>query len=138
MALTPQEAVYARAMILHGNRHKAIHEAFPKLERGFEQAALRYMDQNPEVRNHIDAGILHFFRDIVTHTVVPQPRPLTTEEKKEMLRLVIEGKRETPLYFVEGGQLKLIFAEPDEETIAQAKNTLLQMDDSDAGNRMIA
>ena len=124
MALAGSEAVFAKAMILHGNKMRAIKEAYPRLEEGFEQAALRYMMQNPEIQKHIDAGILYMYRDIIKEGPVPDLIEMTMEEKRQLLQLVIDGKREKPEYIITKEGLKIIFTEPSEEDVANARQML--------------
>lgn len=127
MALSSNEAVFVKCMILQGNKLWAIRNAYPRLEKGFEEAGIRHMYQNPEVQRHIDAGVLYMFRDIVKHTEVPIPAPLSTEDKIDMLELVIKGEREHPAYIATKDGLKIIFVEPDEEEVAEAKRMLRQL-----------
>ncbi|MCB9047213.1 MAG: hypothetical protein H6550_13855 [Chitinophagales bacterium] len=127
MALSSTEAEFVRRMILHGNKLWAVRSAFPKLEKGFEDAAIRYMMQNPEVTRHIDAGVLYMFRQIVKHTDIPVPQPLTVQDKMDMLRLIINGERETPTYIVTAEGLRVIFVEPMEDEIDDSRKMLKEL-----------
>ena len=127
MALAGSEAIFAKAMILHGNKLRAIKEAYPRLEEGFEQAALRYMMQNPEVQKHIEAGILYLYRDVIKQGPRPELEEMTAEEKQLLLQLVIDGKREKPAHIITKDGLKTIFTEPSEEEIAIARQMLQQL-----------
>lgn len=121
MALTSCEAIFVKAVILHGNKLWAVKEAFPRLEEGFEQAAITYMMQNPLVPRHIDAGVLYMFRQIVRHTEVPVPMPLDINDKVALLQMVIDGIRETPVDIVTNEGLRTIFVKPGEEEIEDAR-----------------
>ncbi len=137
MALSSQEAIFVKAMILHGNKLWAVRAAFPRLEEGFEQEAITYMMQNPEVPRHIDAGVLYMFRQIVKHTVVPEPKPLDTADKKAMLQMIIEGKRETPVYIATAEGLRMIFVKPGEEDIKDARKMLKELQGAEQAEWMI-
>ncbi len=121
MALTSCEALFVKAVILHGNKLWAAKQAFPRLEEGFEQAAITYMMQNPLVPRHIDAGVLYMFRQIVRHTEVPVPKPLDINDKMALLQMVIDGIRETPVDIVTNEGLRTIFVKPGEEEIEEAR-----------------
>ena len=124
-------ALFVKNVILHGNKLWAVREAYPRIEKGFEQAGIRHMMQNPEVPKHIDAGVLYMFRQIVRHTDVPVPKPLTTEEKKRLLEMIINGERETPTYIKTDEGLKLIFVEPGEEEVEDAKRMLRELTEAE-------
>mgnify|MGYP001372803972 CR=1 FL=1 len=121
MALTSCEALFVKAVILHGNKLWAVKQAFPRLEEGFEQAAITYMMQNPLVPRHIDAGVLYMFRQIVKHTEVPVPKPLDVNDKIALLQMVIDGIRETPVDIVTKEGLRTIFVKPGEEEVEDAR-----------------
>lgn len=127
MALSANEAIFVRGMILYGNKLAAVREAYPRLEKGFEQAAIKYLMQNPEVPRHIDAGILYMYRSMIPGTSIPGPAPLTMADKMQMLRLIIEGERETPTYIVTKQGLRLIFTEPPEQDVEDAKAMLKEL-----------
>lgn len=127
MALSLNEAIFVKAMILHGNKESALKQAFPRLQKGFEKAAIRHMMQNPEIQRHINAGILYVYRDIAGKANVAEPQPLTIEDKMELLRMVIAGERETPKYIVTAQGLKMIFAEPSEQEVREAKIMLKEL-----------
>ncbi len=127
MALSSQEAAFVKSMILQGNKRWAVRAAFPKLEDGFQESAYNYIMQNPEVQRHIDAGVFYMFRSIVRHITVPEPKPLTYEDKCNMLRLIINGEREKPQYIVTSAGLRMIFVEPSEEDVADAKQMLREL-----------
>ena len=131
MALTSCEAIFVKAVILHGNKLWAVKQAFPRLEEGFEQAAITYMMQNPLVPRHIDAGILYMFRQIVKHTDVPVPQPLDINDKMTLLQLVIDGKRESPVDIVTKEGLRTIFVKPGEEEIEDARRMLRVMQEEE-------
>lgn len=131
MALTASEAIFVRAVIIHGNKLWAVREAFPRLEKGFEQAAIQHLMQNPEVPRHIDAGILYMYRSIVKHTAVQEPQPLTTADKQAMLRMIISGERETPTYIVTAEGLKMILTEPSVQEVEEAKRMLKELDEAE-------
>lgn len=131
MALSFNEAIFVRYMILHGNKLWAVREAYPRIEKGFEQAAIRHLMQNPEVSRNIEAGVLYMFRQIVRHTTVPEPKPLTVEDKKKLLEMIITGERETPTYIVTAQGLKLIFVEPGENDVADAKRMLDELKEAE-------
>jgi hypothetical protein len=124
MALTSCEALFVKAVILHGNKLWAVKQAFPRLEEGFEQAAITYMMQNPLVPRHIDAGVLYMFRQIVKHTEVPVPKPLDVNDKIALLQMVIDGIRETPVDIVTKEGLRTIFVKPGEEEVEDARKML--------------
>lgn len=130
MALTASEAIFVHAVIIHGNKLWAVREAFPRLEKDFEQAAIRYLMQNPEVPRHIDAGVLYMYRQIVKHTTVPEPQPLTVADKQVLLRMIISGERETPTYIVTADGLKMILAEPSVQEVEEAKRMLNELDEA--------
>lgn len=132
MALTSSEAIFVKAVILHGNKLWAVKEAFPRLEEGFEQNAITYMMQNPEVPRHIDAGVLYMFRQIVRHTEVPVPQPLDINDKKTLLQMIIDGVRESPVDIVTKEGLRTIFAKAGEEEIAYARKMLKELEDSES------
>lgn len=131
MALTTCEAIFVKAVILHGNKLWAVKQAFPRLEEGFERAAITYMMQNPEVPRHIDAGVLYMFRQIVKHTEVPVPQPLDSNDKRILLQMVIDSKRETPVDIVTKDGLKTIFVKPGEEEIEDARRMLKVMQEEE-------
>lgn len=136
MTLSSNEAEFVKCVVLHGNKLWAVRSAYPRLEQGFEQAAIKHMMQNPGVVAHIDAGVLYMFRQIVKHTEVPMPAPLTVKDKMNMLRLIINGERESPTYIVTSEGLRMIFVEPDENTIADAKRMLLELEKAEEGGWM--
>ena len=131
MALTAQETAFVRTMILQGNKRYAVRAAFPKLEEGFEDAAYTYMMQNPEVPRHIDAGVLYMFKEIVTHTEVPAPQPLTYKDKRDFLQLIVRGEREVPKYIVTKEGLRIIFVEPSEEEVREAEHMLIALQEAE-------
>lgn len=120
MTLSSCESIFVKAVILHGNKLWAVKDAFPRLEDGFEQAAITYMMQNPLVPRHIDAGVLYMFRQIVEHTEVPVPKPLDINDKIALLQMVIDGVRETPVDIVTKEGLRTIFVKPGEEEVEDA------------------
>lgn len=131
MALSGSEAIFVKAMILHGNKDRAVREAYPRLEEGFEQAAMRYLMQNPEITNHINAGILYVYRNMIADTAVPQPRPLTVDDKINLLRMVVNGQRETPTYIVTPKGLRVIFSYPSEAEVKEAKYMLRELQEAE-------
>lgn len=131
MALSSYEAIFVKAVILHGNKLWAVKQAFPRLEAGFEQAAITYMMQNPEVPRHIDAGVLYMFRQIVKHRDVPVPKPLDIDDKMALLQMVIDGRRETAVDIVTREGLRTIFVKPGEEEIEDARKMLKELQDAE-------
>lgn len=131
MALSSCEAIFVKAVILHGNKLWAVRQAFPRLEKGFEQAAITYMMQNPEIPRHIDAGVLYMFRQIVKHTEVPVPKPMDIWDKMALLQMVIDGKRETPVDIVTKDGLRTIFVKAGEEDIEVARRMLKVMQEEE-------
>ena len=127
MALSVHEEAFVKAMILHGNRQRAVREAFPRLETGFEQAALAYMMQNPEIARHIEAGIMYLYREVVSDMKIPAPKPLTIGEKKALLEMIITGERETPAYIATAEGLRVIFVKPGEDDMLDAKRMLREL-----------
>lgn len=130
MALTKQEATFVKWVILQGDKLKAIKEAYPKLEEGDEPEAIRHIMQNPEVQRHIDAGVLYMFKDIVTHTLVKEPAPLSFDEQCELLRLTINGERSEAKYVVTANGLRMKFVPPDDESRTYAQQTLQSLKDN--------
>lgn len=130
MALTKQEATFVKWVVLQGDKLKAIKEAYPKLEEGDEQEAIRHIMQNPEVQRHIDAGVLYMFKDIVTHAIVKEPEPLSFDEQCELLRLTINGERSEAKYVVTQEGLRIKFVPPDDDTRQYALQTLQTLRDN--------
>ncbi len=137
MGLSSSEAEFVKCMILHGNKLWAVKAAYPRLEKGFEQVAIKYMLQNPEVKAHIDAGVLYMFRQIVKHTDVPVPKPLTVQDKMNILKLIISGEREVPTNIVTSEGLRMIFTEPSEVEVINAKRMLDELQRAEDKHWMI-
>lgn len=128
MALSSQEAIYAKQMILHGNSVRAVKEAFPYLKKEFVDVAIRYMTQNPEVQRHIDAGILYIYRHLVTDRIIAEPRPLSIDEQAQLLKLIIYGKRLSPRYVASKDDgLQTVFVPPSKDELADAKWMLAEI-----------
>lgn len=127
MTLSSNETEFVKCVVLHGNKLWAARSAYPRLEKGFEQAAIKHMMQNPGVVAHIDAGVLYMFRQIVKHTEVPVPAQLTVQDKMNLLKLIINGERQSPSYIVTSEGLKMIFVEPAEDEVADAKRMLSEL-----------
>jgi hypothetical protein len=65
------------------------------------------------------------------HTDVPVPKPLTVEEKKRLLEMIIKGERETPTYIKTGEGLKMIFVEPGEDEVEDARRMLRELKEAE-------
>ena len=130
MALTKQEETFVKWVILRGDKRMAIQHAYPKLEEGGEREAIRHIEQNPAVQRHIDAGVLYMFKDIVTHAIVKEPKPISFDEQCELLRLTINGERSEVKHVVTPNGLRIKFVPPDETTKQYALQTLQTLRDT--------
>lgn len=128
MALSSQEAIFAKQMILHGNKERAVRAAFPHLKKGFATTAIKYIMQNPEVQRHIDAGILYIYRHLVTDRIIAEPLELTIDEQAQLLKLIIFGKRLSPRYVATKGEgLQTVFVPPTRDELNDAKWMLAEI-----------
>lgn len=138
MALNSQEAIFAKQMILHRNKVRAVRAAFPHLKKEYTDIAIKYMMQNPEVQRHIDAGILYIYRDIVKDRIIAEPQPLTIDEQIALLKMIIFGKRLSPRFIASKTDgLQTVFVPPTKEELADAKWMLAEINRSRDNDWMI-
>ncbi|MEZ5017009.1 MAG: hypothetical protein R2800_08140 [Flavipsychrobacter sp.] len=124
MALTSQEAIYVKEVILHGNKLRAVRKSFPLIKEAQLQDAIIYMEQNPLVARHIEAGILYIYKDLLKRSkkIIPEPQPLTTEEQRQLLQLVIAGERKVlHQEKTEHGLLQTVLVPPNYQEVEEAK-----------------
>ena len=92
------EDIFVREMIVHGNKERAIRAAFPRMVPEFIHTAIEYMMENPEIRHRIDAGILYFYKGLVSGTLKAEMEPVSLSEKRELLHKIILRRRRHPAY----------------------------------------
>lgn len=130
MALASPEAIYVREVILHRNKQRAARKSFPLIKEEQIAEVITYMEQNPLIERHIQAGILYIYRELLkgTKKIIREPRPLTAAEQRQLLQLVISGERkllkEVP---TEYGIMQTVLVPANYGEIEQAQWQLLQL-----------
>lgn len=138
MALLPQEQLFVKEVVLHGDKHRAIKEAIPLLSAEYIGEGIEYMMQNPEVQRHIDAGILYIYKEVIPDVKIEEPAPLSFKDKEAMLQLIIAGARKMIRYIKRANGLEIILTPPDDQEIATAKETLELLRKTEAANDNLA
>lgn len=138
MALLPQEQLFVKEVVLHGDKHRAIKEAIPLLSAEYIGEGIEYMMQNPEVQRHIDAGILYIYKEVIPDVKIEEPAPLSFKDKEAMLQLIIAGARKMIRYIKRANSLEIILTPPDDQEIATAKETLELLRKTEAANDNLA
>lgn len=124
MSLTSHEAIYVKEMILHGNKQRAVRKSLPLIKETHIPDAIEHMEQNPLVGRHIEAGISYIYRNLLKHKkkIIRAPKPLSTEEQRQLLQLVIAGQRKTiQEEKAEHGLLQTVLVSPNYQEVEEAK-----------------
>ena len=114
------EDIFVREMIVHGNKERAIRAAFPRMVPEFIPAAIEYMMENPEIRHRIDAGILYFYKGLVSGTLKAEMEPVSLSEKRELLHKIILRRRRHPAYVRTDEGLRMVMVSATSEEVNDA------------------
>lgn len=107
-------------MIVHGNKERAIRAAFPRMVPEFIHTAIEYMMENPEIRHRIDAGILYFYKGLVSGTLKAEMEPVSLSEKRELLHKIILRRRRHPAYVRTEEGLRMVMVSTTSEEVNDA------------------
>lgn len=114
------EEIFIREILIHGNKERACRAAFPYMLSEYVPEAIKYMLDNPEILQRIEAGFIYMYREVIKDCEIPDLPPVSIEEKQKFLRRIISGERRKPVYIKLPQRLAMIMAPCSQDEVDDA------------------
>lgn len=141
MRFSSHEDIFIREVLIHGNLKRACREAFPYMLAPFIPEAIKYMMDNPEIVQRINAGFIYMYREVLPEGEVPDLPPISIEQKRAFLQKIISGERRKPKYIRNEVGLAMVMVpysiEEVDDAIAMDRE-LQEMQNADKDFRLVA
>lgn len=132
------EEIFIREILIHGNKERACRAAFPYMLSEFIPEAIKYMLDNPEIRQRIEAGFIYMYREVVKDCEIPDLPPISTEEKQKFLMKIISGERRKPVYTKTTKGLAMMMAPFSQEEVDDAIDMYHELNQIAQVDKMLA